>query len=289
MKSGVVNLLKPPGMTSHDAVSFIRRTYGLKQVGHAGTLDPAAAGVLPIFIGRATRLVEYLADEDKAYRAELQFGIETDTGDDTGTVTNTSNVRPSYETIQRTLSSFLGVSDQIPPMYSAIKVGGRKLYDLARQGITVERAARRITIHSIHLRRHNDASILFDVSCSKGTYIRTLCSDIGERCGSIAVMTFLIRTAVGTFRLENSLSLEEIAQDPDQALLSADTALPRIPSVTLSQAESARFLTGQKIRLHKPEQPLLKVYGPQNTFIGIGSLNGPLLVPEKVFPPDAVQ
>ena len=273
MRTGVINLLKPPGMTSHDAVSFIRKTYGQKQVGHAGTLDPAAAGVLPIFLGRATRLVEYLAD----------------TGDDTGTITRRSEVIPSVETVDGVLQSFLGEGQQIPPMYSAIKVGGRKLYDLARQGITVERKPRAITIHAIHLISMEGSSALFDVICSKGTYIRTLCADAGVRCRSAAVMTFLLRTAVGNFLLANSFSLEEIAANPEQAVLPADYALAGIPAVALSLANTVKFLTGQKTPLDQPAQSIVKVYGADQTFIGIGSASGEQLIPEKVFPPDVVK
>jgi tRNA pseudouridine55 synthase len=288
MITGVINLLKPPGMTSHDAVSFIRRTYGQKQVGHAGTLDPAAAGVLPIFLGKATRLVEYLSDDDKQYRAELCFGQETDSGDYTGSVTRTSDSIPGIEAVRQILNSFLGQSQQIPPMYSAIKVGGRKLYELARQGIVLERKPRSITIHSISLLQMEGKNVLFDVACSKGTYIRSLCSDIGVRCDSAATMTFLLRTGVGCFSLQNTVSLEEIADNPEQAVLPADSALIHMPSITLSDADTAKFLTGQKTYLQgeRAAQPNFKVYSADKAFIGIGSTCGELLVPQKVLPPE---
>ena len=144
---GILNLLKPPGMTSHDAVSFVRRTYGLKRVGHAGTLDPAAAGVLPIFLGKATRLLEYTLDSSKAYRAEITFGFATDTGDDTGKIINTgSAILPDKSVVEDILKSFIGVNFQVPPMYSAVKIGGKKLYELARAGIEATPAPREITI-----------------------------------------------------------------------------------------------------------------------------------------------
>lgn len=289
MKTGVINLLKPPGMTSHDAVSFVRRAYGQKQVGHAGTLDPAAAGVLPIFLGRATRLVEYMADDDKEYRAELCFGRETDTGDHTGNVIRTSTVIPDRETILRVLDSFLGESEQIPPMYSAIKIGGKKLYDLARQGVTLERTARKISISSISLVRMKEAAICFDVTCSKGTYIRTLCEDIGKRCGTAAFMAFLLRTRVGCFSLANALSLEEITQDPAAALLAADSVLINLPSIFLSAVNTTRFTTGQKTSVNELDQSAVKVYGSDHQFIGIGRLSSSLLIPEKVFPPDTAK
>lgn len=182
MTSGLINVLKPPGMTSHDVVSFIRRTYHLKRVGHAGTLDPAASGVLPVALGSATRLLEYMTDTDKSYRVELTIGYETDTGDDTGAILNNAVcVMPVKTEIEKVLSSFIGTIEQIPPMYSAIKIQGKKLYELARAGITVERQPRIITIHNITLLHIDDTRILFDVTCSKGTYIRSLCSDIGKK------------------------------------------------------------------------------------------------------------
>lgn len=286
MITGVINLLKPPGMTSHDAVSFIRRTYGQKQVGHAGTLDPAAAGVLPIFLGRATRLVEYMSDADKQYRAEIQFGLETDSGDDTGAAIRTSQVIPGAETVQRILSSFLGKSQQIPPMYSAVKVGGRRLYELARQGVTIERKARPIIIHAIKLISMNGPVGLFDVTCSKGTYIRTLCTDIGERCSSAAVMTFLVRTKVGCFYLQDAASLEEIIKEPQNAVLPADSVLTSLPPLILSNKNTEKFLHGQKITIDTALEQVVKVYSVDNYFIGIGKTINKLLIPEKVFPPE---
>lgn len=284
MITGVINLLKPPGMTSHDAVSFMRKTYGQKQIGHAGTLDPAAAGVLPIFLGRATRLVEYLSDADKQYRAEIRFGEETDTGDDTGAVIRTTHSIPSADTVRRELNTFLGEYQQTPPMFSAVKIGGRKLYELARQGVTIDRKARTVTIHAVNLISMTEPSGVFDVTCSKGTYIRTLCTDLAERCGSAAVMTFLVRTMVGCFCLEKSLSLEEISKDPLSAVLPADSVLTGISPLVLSSSNSEKFLHGQKLALQSSSQQVVKVYNADNNFIGIGKTTNNLLIPEKVFP-----
>lgn len=285
MITGIINLLKPPGMTSHDAVSFIRRIYKQRQVGHAGTLDPAAAGVLPIFLGKATRLVEYFTDDDKHYRTELCFGQETDSGDYTGAVTRTSDKIPHVEEVCHVLRSFLGESQQIPPMHSAIKMSGRKLYELARQGIVIERKPRKITIHSISL-LHNEANrILFDVSCSKGTYIRSLCSDIGVRCGSAATMTFLLRTAVGSFSITNAVSLEEIEKNPTQVITPADSAIS-LSTLTLTNSDTTKFLTGQKIYMQGCAQAQFKVYSADQIFIGIGSTCGEMLIPQKVFLPE---
>jgi len=285
MSSGIINILKPPGMTSHDVVSYIRRLYGIKRVGHAGTLDPAAAGVLPVAVGQATRLIEYMTNADKSYRAELTLGYETDTGDDTGKIIRTAPVTmPDAGRIQTVLSSFTGQIQQIPPMYSAIKVDGTKMYELARAGVTVERQARTVVIENIDLIMVTSNSILFDVTCSKGTYIRTLCSDIGAKLSYPAVMSFLVRTRVGSFSLADSLTLEEIAQQPEKALLSPDHALDYMPKVLLSQSKSLAFKNGQSVEYEAPYQILLRIYDDQNVFIGIGQRSSisSLVAPVKV-------
>lgn len=271
MQSGIINVLKPPGMTSHDVVSFIRRLYGIKRVGHAGTLDPAAAGVLPVFLGNATRLVEYLADADKSYRAELTFGFETDTGDDTGKVINTCPyIRLDSTQIKEALASFVGVSEQVPPMHSAIKIGGKKLYELARQGQIVERKPRKIIIDKISLVTEGEIGIVFDVTCSKGTYIRTLCADIGRKLNCLAVMSFLVRTRVGNFYLEQALTLEEIAGNKEQAVQQADSVLTHFPSINLSQQEAQAIKNGRSIYCKPTGCELIKMYDEQDKFIGIG-------------------
>ncbi|HWR43115.1 MAG TPA: tRNA pseudouridine(55) synthase TruB [Sporomusa sp.] len=292
MKSGLINVLKPPGMTSHDVVAFVRRLYGIKRVGHAGTLDPAAAGVLPVFIGNATRLVEYLADADKSYRAELTFGFETDTGDDTGQIINSHPyTRPNLRQIEEVLASFIGVSEQIPPMYSAIKIGGKKLYELARAGQVVERKPRKIVIDDLSLVTESETGIVFDVTCSKGTYIRTLCADIGHRLNCLAVMSFLVRTRVGSFCLEQSLTLEEIAANKEQAVQNADNVLTHIPAIFLSEQESQALKNGRSICCVKSGADLLKIYDYQKNFIGIGreicqSEDHATLTPVKILSPD---
>lgn len=287
MRSGIVNVLKPPGVTSHDVVSYIRRVYGLKKVGHAGTLDPAAAGVLPVFLGPATRLIEFTADADKAYRAELTFGYATDSGDDSGEVIASREgfSLPPADEIAAVLATFVGESEQIPPMHSAIKVGGRKLYELARAGIAVERQPRAVTISAISLVRLAAPTILFDVTCSKGTYIRTLCADIGARMGCPAVMSFLVRTRVGDFTLAEAKSFEEIAADPDAALQPGDAAVRRLARAVLDDDEAARFGHGQSIPHDSPAgEGLLAVYVHTGSFLGIARRDpqAPLLVPVKV-------
>ena len=288
MIGGLINIVKPPGMTSHDVVSFIRKIYKLKRVGHAGTLDPAAAGVLPVALGPATRLLEYMTDCDKSYRVELTIGYETDTGDDTGTIISSMEcTMPAQDTIEEVLASFLGTIEQVPPMYSAIKVQGKKLYELARAGIIVERKARTITIHKITLLKMDQKSILFDVTCSKGTYIRSLCADIGTKINCPAIMSFLVRTRVGSFSLDQAFTLEEIEENSVSVVLPVDHALDYMPKVILSREIATAFKQGQHISLntHKEyDQALLRIYDDQNLFIGIGQKKSgtTIMIPIKV-------
>lgn len=291
MTAGIVNVLKPPGMTSHDVVSFCRRVYGLKKVGHAGTLDPAAAGVLPVFIGPATRLIEFTADADKAYRVELTFGYATDSGDDTGEIIAAAPdcQPPPPEKAAALLASFAGAGTQTPPMHSAIKVGGRKLYELARAGITVERAQRPIFISDIALIRADGPTLLFDVTCSKGTYIRSLCADIGTKAGCPAVMSFLVRTRVGAFDLGAAKALEEIAAAPEACLLSGDTALGHLPRAVLGTDEARAFGHGQAVASPSSSNGPVAVYDTAGRLIGIARQEpaSTLLQPVKVLSPHA--
>lgn len=287
MTAGIVNVLKPPGVTSHDVVSYLRRVYGLKKVGHAGTLDPAAAGVLPVFLGQATRLIEFTAEADKSYRVELTFGYATDSGDETGEVIATREdfVLPVTDDIAAALDSFVGESEQVPPMHSAIKVGGKKLYELARAGIAIERKPRTIYISAVRLIRVAAPVILFDVTCSKGTYIRSLCADIGERLGCPAVMSFLVRTRVGDFTLEGAKSFEEIAADPEAVLQSGETAVAHLARVNLDSKAAGRFVHGQSVRYDPATgDGFLAVYGPAGELLGIArrAEGSSLLAPVKV-------
>ncbi len=223
---GVINLLKPPGMTSHDAVAFVRRALKIKRVGHTGTLDPAAAGVLPICVGQATRLVEYLQAGRKTYIAEATFGFETDTLDGVGKVISEKDASAvNLENIRGELAAFRGEIDQIPPMYSAIKKDGQKLYDLARAGKIDESelTPRRVTIHEVlptHFFEDKKRSrAMIHIECSSGTYIRSLVRDLGRALNCGATMTFLVRSQSGHFTLENAVTLEEIAAHPQSALL----------------------------------------------------------------------
>lgn len=209
MIDGIFIIDKPPGMTSHDVVSRVRRIIRQKRVGHAGTLDPMATGVLPVVVGRATRLVEYLAEADKAYRASVLLGASSDTYDREGVITTTLDaVMPSSAEVERALEGFRGEIEQIPPMHSALKVGGQKLYDLARQGIEVERQARRINITRLDLEAYMPPHLQLFVECSKGTYIRSLAYDLGSKLGTGALLEGLVRTRVGGFTLEDATTLE---------------------------------------------------------------------------------
>ncbi len=265
-------------------VAFIRKLYDEKRVGHAGTLDPAAAGVLPVFIGQATRLIEYSAGEEKSYRAEISWGYETDTGDDTGKIIFSAPcVVPDFDRLNGILHSFLGVSEQIPPMYSAVKIGGKKLYELAREGMAIERPARTIEIRSIALKRITDKKAIFDVTCSKGTYIRVLCADIGKKAGCPAVMSFLVRTRVGSFSLLNANTLEEISQNKYDSILPLDFGLDHMPKLVLSINEIQALGNGQRVRCSGLTPSLFRIHDAQDRFMGIAR-NYPgseYLIPEK--------
>lgn len=208
--NGVLNLLKPPAMTSSDVVFHVRRILGQKKVGHTGTLDPGAAGVLPVCIGRATKIADYIMHGNKEYIAEITFGMETDTQDSYGRVTHMSDGDITREQLESILPDFIGKLLQKPPMYSAIKHEGKKLYELARKGIVVEKPPREIYVHELELIRGMRKRFLLRVRCSKGTYIRSLCADIGRKLSVCAYMSFLMRTETCGFRVEDAYTLSEI-------------------------------------------------------------------------------
>jgi tRNA pseudouridine55 synthase len=228
---GIVNIDKPVGMTSHDVVTQVRRITHQRRVGHTGTLDPLASGVLPICLGQATRMAEYLSEGGKVYEATITFGVVTDTYDAEGQVVTTAPVHLSRADVEALLPAFLGEQQQLPPLYSAIKRHGQPLYKLARAGITVERQPRMVTIHRLTVREWRPPVVMLEVACSKGTYIRSLAHDLGERAGCGAHLSGLVRLRSGPFRLEDSISLDafahhcqentwqEIVFMPDEALL----------------------------------------------------------------------
>lgn len=255
---GIVNLLKPPGMTSHDVVYAVRRALGIKKVGHTGTLDPGVAGVLPICVGRATRLAEFIAGEDKAYRAEITFGVTTDTQDSFGVVLEEKEAAHlGRGDVAYMLTRFSGPIMQVPPMVSAVKVGGKRLYELAREGVEVERQARPVTIHRLQLLdfRPGPRPVAYvDVVCSKGTYIRTLAADIGAALGVGAHMSYLVRTRSGPFTLEEAATMEELAAG-QATMLSPAAALGAMPRATVTGPAAERLKHGVAPRLRLEEPP----------------------------------
>lgn len=247
---GAINVLKPPGMTSHDVVNFLRRLLKIKKIGHSGTLDPVAAGVLPIFIGKATKAIEFFVDDDKEYIAEIRLGVTTDTGDFEGSITNICPQKVDRLKFQEILKDFRGEVLQIPPMYSAVHYKGRKLYEYARQGIVVERKPRKVKIHSLDLLDYGEKAVIVRISCSKGTYIRTLCEDIGKKLGCGACLSCLVRVRSGPFLIDNSATLEEIQQNyingtPEKVLIPIDMCFKYMPTVRLAREDRNFFIKGK--------------------------------------------
>ncbi|TVX97618.1 tRNA pseudouridine(55) synthase TruB [Cohnella terricola] len=297
---GVLAIWKPAGWTSHDVVAKARRLLRERRIGHTGTLDPAVTGVLPLCVGRATRMVEYLQESPKTYQATLRFGLATDTEDLSGNVIETADA--SFLTrsmIEEAALSFVGEIDQIPPMVSAVKVDGKRLYELARQGLTVERKPRRVTIHLIEILGVSvggeQPELTFTVSCSKGTYIRTLCADIGRKLGVPAVMAELVRTESAGLRRDQCVTLEQIPEliengEISEKLIAADRLLTNFPSSTVPSPESQHVLQGKGIsaeRLQPPpdRQGIRKLYRSDGVFLGLFSVDETLRTvrPVKVF------
>jgi tRNA pseudouridine55 synthase len=219
MINGIINVYKEKGFTSFDVVAKMRGIFHQKKIGHTGTLDPDAEGVLPVCLGKATKVCDLLTDKDKEYKTVLLLGMETDTQDISGAVLNQKEVHVTEEEVRNAILSFVGTYDQIPPMYSALKVNGEKLCDLARKGITIERKSRPVTIYSIEILKVQLPEVEMIVHCSKGTYIRTLCHDIGEKLGTYGCMKSLLRTRVAHFTLENAYTLsklQELVQAPEE-------------------------------------------------------------------------
>ncbi|WP_347490866.1 tRNA pseudouridine(55) synthase TruB [Desulfoscipio sp. XC116] len=254
---GILNVLKPPGMTSHDVVGFIRKVTGQKKAGHTGTLDPGAAGVLPVCLGKATKIIQYLPDS-KCYRAEVTFGKSTTTRDSFGEVITSGGAHGiSAADIEKALISFSGLIEQVPPMTSAIKHQGKKLYELARAGIEVERKPRSVYIYEIALIDfHEDKlspSAILHIHCSAGTYIRTICHDLGEMLGCGAYMSFLLRTRAGMFLLEDTITLEQLAESAGQnasaLLVPMGKALEYLPGIAVGGSFAVAVSCGNSITL----------------------------------------
>ena len=305
-ENGILNINKPEGWTSQDVVAKLRGRLHIRRVGHTGTLDPMATGVLPVCFGKATRIIEYYDDDFKTYEAEMKLGMVTDTLDITGTVLETKLVDVSEEDVIQTIDSFRGWITQIPPKYSALKVNGKPLYKYAREGVEVEIKSRKIYVEDIQPVEVNlgENRILFRVTCSKGTYIRTICDDIGKKLGCGGTMTSLQRTQSGCFRVEDARTLPEILEMTDEELercvIPMDETLVHLGRIELKSMESVPFYyngreidTGYVNVLASPAVPeamqeesrlgdKYRVYDPEGKFLGISSLRENTLYPEKV-------
>lgn len=299
---GILPVWKPEGFTSHDVVAKVRGILGIKRIGHTGTLDPQVTGVLPLCIGRATRMVEYIQELPKEYEAKLTIGLSTDTEDMTGNVLEeVSQVQLDEALVREVLSRFIGEIEQIPPMFSAVKVDGKRLYELAREGKEIERKSRKVTIHQLEI-LHMDLQqkhpeIHFRASCSKGTYIRTLCVDIGKALGYPAVMKSLIRTSTGSIRQEQCLTFDQIKELKalgvlQDRMIPMDQAISHIPSVDLTEQEAVNAQQGKRIPLSADRiagvtgsQTLLRAYSPDQRFLGLFEWKSAsqILIPSKVF------
>ena len=286
--NGIIIVDKPSGWTSQDVCSKLRGVLRERRIGHSGTLDPMATGVLPVFVGRATRAVEFAESHQKRYLAGLRTGIVTDTEDTTGTVLEESIERVSREELLRVLPRFTGEISQIPPMYSAVKIGGRKLYEIARRGETVERAPRTVTISDLRLIGMSGDDFLLDVTCSKGTYIRTLCHDIGMALGCGAAMSSLRRVAAGPFSEKDSLPLDRIislADDgrTDEFLRPVDSLFAGFEAVTVDGRQERLCRNGNDFSISLPTPGRYRVYSEQGEFLMLGQYSGGTMRTVKSF------
>ncbi len=291
---GIIIINKPKGYTSHDVVNKIRKIYNTKKVGHTGTLDPNATGVLPILIGKATKLSDYLMEHNKTYTATLKLGEKRDTGDSEGNVVEIRNVpdfvgAKDFAKITNILNSFLGKQLQTPPIYSAIKIQGKKLYEYARENKEVEIPKREIEIYSINLDSINDLEIKFTVTCSKGTYIRSLCEDIAFKLDTIGYMKELIRTRVNRFSIDDSYTIEQLEENIENVkIISIEELFKENEKIVLDDEKLTLFLNGGRINVGKktvrigslssPSDKLIAtIYNSKNQFIGTGTVNKNIL------------
>lgn len=296
MINGILNIYKEKGFTSHDVVAKLRGIVRQKKIGHTGTLDPDAEGVLPVCLGKGTKVCDLLTDKDKVYRAQLLLGVMTDTQDTSGTVLCRKDVSTTEGQVREVIESFVGAYDQVPPMYSALKVNGRKLYELARAGMEVERQARPVTIHSIKILKVELPVVTMEVECSKGTYIRTLCHDIGETLGCGGCMQKLLRTRVGIFSLENSLRLSEVEQlvkedRIETAVMQVDEVFEQYKKIYVEESYDRLVHNGNAVKLsgcqlqQEPETGCVRIYDSKEQFIGVyqWKADRQMYVPVKIF------
>ena len=285
---GILLLDKRLGVSSNRALQEVRRLFDAKKAGHTGTLDPLATGLLPVCFGEATKVSTYLLDDDKRYQAVIQLGATTDTADSEGEILTTAPIpKLTREIIQQCLLKFLGEIEQVPPMYSALKHQGKKLYELARAGEVVERKPRKITIHQLECLAFDEQSLTLEVLCSKGTYIRTLAEDIGKYLGCGGYVKALRRTETGCFSLESAYTLEQLQAMNDNELLSClqscDIALPSLPKLEVPELIAQRLSQGQRVLFPECiESGQVRLYAKQ-VFLGIVEVSAGKLIPKRIF------
>lgn len=282
--NGIVIVDKPQGWTSQDVTARLRRVFDTRRIGHGGTLDPMATGVLPVFVGRATRGVEFFEHAEKTYETVLRLGITTDTEDITGVVLRENTVSVTVEDVEKALEGFRGEILQVPPMYSALKVGGQKLYDLARKGKEVERQPRPVTIHELTLLSMDGSDVCLRVRCSKGTYIRTLCKDIGEALGCGGTMAALRRTQAGEYTTQEAVPLETLLQEdnPGKYLRAVDSMFQIFPVVKLTANQEKRCRNGNAFSIHLPEGTY-RAYSATGEFLMLAKVENGVMSTIKSF------
>ena len=280
--NGIILVDKPADWTSHDVVAKLRGILHERRVGHSGTLDPMATGLLTVFVGRATRAVQFAETHNKRYVASLRCGYSTDTQDTSGRVTAQTGISPTEAELTDVLPEFTGEISQIPPMYSAIKVSGKKLYELARKGETVERKPRTVNISELSLVGHDGDDFVLSVSCSKGTYIRTLCNDIGERLGCLACMSALRRTNAGPFDVRDAHTLSEISENPERYIIPVDSLFSEHPAIELSAAQTAKLKFGNILNV-SAKNGTYRVYGENGDFLALANISAGKLKTIKSF------
>ena len=276
---GIVIINKEKEYTSHDVVAKVKKILNEKKVGHTGTLDPNATGVLPILLGKGTKLSKYLINHNKIYEATLKLGEKTDTADIEGKITEEKDVKKenlSQENVTKILKEFIGKSKQVPPMYSAIKVNGKKLYEYARKGQTIEIKPREIEIYGIELLNINNNEISFKVHCSKGTYIRTLCENIAEKLETVGYMKELKRIEVGEFNIKNAITLKELESKKEKAIISIEEFLKDKQLINLNSKKVKLFLNGVNLEFQL-EDGIYRIYNEKNEFIGTGTIKSNVL------------
>ena len=282
--NGIVIVDKPQGWTSQDVTARLRRVFNTRRIGHGGTLDPMATGVLPVFVGRATRGVEFFEHAEKTYETVLRLGITTDTEDISGTVLTEQDAFVTGEQLEEVLANFRGEILQIPPMYSALKVGGQKLVDLARKGKEVERQPRPITIHELRLLGMDADGIHLRVRCSKGTYIRTLCKDIGEALGCGGCMAALRRVQAGEYTIDEAVPLQTLleTEDPEPYLRPVDTMFRQYDAITLTEKQELRCRNGNSFSITLPDGTY-SAYGKNGEFLALSKVDGGIMSTIKSF------